>query len=50
MLVVAVLGVGETGYDVVVGAIAGRFDVAAPAVSRVMVLGLWCRGCRGGVI
>ena len=35
---VAVLGVGETGYAVVVGMIVGSFDVAAPAVSRAIML------------
>ena len=34
----AVQGVGETGYAVVVGMIAGSFDGAAPAVSRVIML------------
>ena len=32
------LGVGETGYAVVVGIIAGSFDGAAPVVSRVIML------------
>ena len=46
----AVQGVGETGYAVVVGTIAGSFDVVAPAVSRAIMLDCedCCRESYGG--
>lgn len=54
MLVLSVLGIGETRSTVVVGTIVAHSDVAALAmlraiVSRDMVMGVvwWCLLCRG---
>ena len=38
MVSVTYVAIDRTGYAVVVGTIAGSFDVAAPAVSRAIML------------
>ena len=50
MVSMTYVAIDRTGYAVVVGTIAGICDVAAPAVSRAMVLDCGTGGFRGGVL